>query len=90
MTFRQRVVHIIANERGQTYTSNEFKTNWQRLMNTVIASGVVKERFTFHDLKRKGVSDTKGNKQEASGHRNAAMLNIYDVKSIIVKAAGEK
>lgn len=48
------------------------------------------EHFTFHDLKRKGVTDTKGNKQEASGHRNAAMLNIYDVKPIIVRAAGEK
>jgi hypothetical protein len=45
---------------------------------------------TFHDLKRKGASDTKGTKQEASGHRNSAMLNIYDVKPIIVKAAREK
>jgi len=33
----------------------------------------------FHDLKRKGVSGTIGNKQDASGHRNASMLNIYDV-----------
>jgi hypothetical protein len=46
--------------------------------------------FTFHDLKRKGVTDTDGNKQDASGHRSAAMLNIYNVKPIIVKAAGEK
>ena len=35
--------------------------------------------FTFHDLKRKGIT---GNKQEASGHRNASMLNIYDVKPV--------
>lgn len=52
--------------------------------------GMTYTHFTFHDLKRKGVTDTNGNKQEASGHRNAAMLNIYDVKPIIVKAAGEK
>jgi site-specific recombinase XerD len=52
--------------------------------------GVEYTHFTFHDLKRKGVTDTDGNKQEASGHRSAAMLNIYDVKPIIVKAAGEK
>lgn len=52
--------------------------------------GVNYTHFTFHDLKRKGVTDTEGNKQEASGHRNAAMLNIYDVKPIIVKAAGKK
>ena len=45
--------------------------------------------FTFHDLKRKGVTDTSGNKQEASGHRNASMLNIYDVKPSLVRPAGE-
>lgn len=37
-------------------------------------------RFTFHDLKRKGISDTVGNKLDASGHRTASMLNVYDVK----------
>jgi hypothetical protein len=40
-------------------------------------------------LKRKGVTDTTGNKQEASGHRNASMLNIYDVKPSLVRPAGE-
>jgi len=54
------------------------------------ALGIEYTHFTFHDLKRKGVTDTTGNKQEASGHRTAAMLNIYDVKPAIVKAAGEK
>ena len=37
-------------------------------------------RFTFHDLKRKGLSDTEGIKLDASGHRIASMLNVYDVK----------
>lgn len=54
------------------------------------AMGFDYTHFTLHDLKRKGVTDTQGNKQDASGHRSAAMLNIYDVKPIIVKAAGEK
>jgi len=34
------------------------------------------------------VSDTEGDKLKASGHRNASMLNIYDVKIGIVKPAG--
>lgn len=46
-------------------------------------------RFTFHDLKRKGISDTTGDKLKASGHRTASMLNIYDVKPDIVKPAGK-
>ena len=50
------------------------------------ALGITYNHFTFHDLKRKGATDTTGNKQEAGGHCNAAMLNIYDVKPIVVKA----
>jgi len=46
-------------------------------------------RFTFHDLKRKGVSDTTGAKLDASGHRTASMLNVYDVKIKTVEPAGE-
>ena len=45
--------------------------------------GVNYIHFTFHDLKRKGITDTTGNKQIASGHRNAAMQNIYEVKPIL-------
>ncbi|MEO5350218.1 MAG: hypothetical protein H7836_11295 [Magnetococcus sp. YQC-3] len=41
--------------------------------------------FVFHDLKRKGVSDTTGDKLKASGHRSASMLSVYDVKPDKVK-----
>ena len=51
--------------------------------------GIQLTRFTFHDLKRKGVSDTTGNKQDASGHRNASMLNIYDVRLKTVEPSSE-
>jgi len=47
--------------------------------------GIEFKPFTFHDLKRKGISDTEGDKLKASGHRSAAMLNIYDVKPDKVK-----
>jgi len=43
--------------------------------------------YKFHLLKRKGMSDTEGDKLKASGHRNASMLNIYDVKLDVVKPA---
>lgn len=45
--------------------------------------------FTFHDLKRKGVSDTTGNKLDASGRRTASMMNVYDVKLKTVKPSNE-
>ena len=44
------------------------------------ALGKEYNNFVFHDLKRKGVSDTTGNKLEASGHRSPSQLKIYDVK----------
>jgi len=37
------------------------------------------EPFRFHDLKRKGTTDAKGDKLAASGHKSAAMLTVYDV-----------
>jgi len=47
--------------------------------------GIEYTHFYFHDLKRKGMSDTEGDKLKASGHRNASVLNIYDVKLDVVK-----
>jgi len=53
------------------------------------ALGKEYNHFVFHDLKRKGVPDTTGNKLEASGHRPPSQLKIYDVKPDIVKPAGK-
>jgi integrase len=53
------------------------QTAWQRLMVDWAAAG--RERFTLHDLKAKGITDTKeGDKLAASGHRDPRMLAIYD------------
>ena len=40
------------------------------------AAGV--ECFTFHDLKAKGATDFKGDKQAATGHRALAMVARYN------------
>ena len=52
-------------------------------MHSAIDAGVIttNERFGLHDLKRKGITDTLGtraDKQEASGHKSEAMMDIYD------------
>jgi len=38
------------------------------------------ERFTFQDLKAKGVSDFEGDKKKASGHKSESMVAVYDRK----------
>ena len=42
--------------------------------------GGFKERFTFHDLKAKGVTDFDGDKQKAAGHKSARMAEAYNRK----------
>ena len=75
---------FISERTGDRIQVSSLKTAIGRITNTAQLEadrlGIQWTRFTFHDLKRKGVSDTPGNKQDASGHRNASMLNIYDVK----------
>jgi integrase len=68
------IIYIIANERGQQYTSSGFKTNWQKLMNKALELEAIKERFTFHDLRAKAGSDSESDDEakELLGHTSAA------------------
>jgi integrase len=79
---------IVRGQMGGRLTESGFQTTWQRLMTAAIEKGVIEERFTFHDLKAKGVSDSSGDKQAASGHKTAAMVKVYDRKLTQVKPAG--
>lgn len=86
--YAQDDAYLIRSQRGDKLTEDGFSTLWQRLMVMAETKGL--ERFTFHDLKAKGVSDTKGDKQTASGHRSAAMVDTYNRKLAEVDPAGEK
>jgi len=43
---------------GRPYTVTGFSSIWQRKMKAAIEQGVIKERFTDHDLRAKSASDT--------------------------------
>jgi integrase len=79
--------HLIRGQKGDRLTESGFQTLWQRLM--VHAAELGHTRFTFHDLKAKGITDTTGDKQQASGHKTAAMLNTYDRLPNQVKPSGD-
>lgn len=76
-------IYIIQDEKGQRITESAFKSAWTRLKKLMVINEI--EPFNFHDLKAAGVSDTDGNKQDASGHRDAKMVAIYDRKKKQVK-----
>lgn len=73
-------IYVVHNREGSPYTSQGFKTFWQRLMGEWVALG--HERFTFHDLRAKAVSDVKAKGRLASdltGHRSEATpARVYD------------
>lgn len=69
--------YVITSTSGGRMAESSVQTAWQRAM--VEWEKMGNARFTFHDLKRKGVSDVSGDKLAASGHRSAAMLRVYDV-----------
>jgi len=86
--------HIFISERtGDNLQVSSIKTAKNRIdklaKEKADKQGIEYSHFYFHDLKRKGISDTKGNKLEASGHRDPKMLATYDVLPAVVKPAGE-
>ena len=84
---------IVAADGGELRKSS-LDTAWQRLIKMAIEEQVITadQRFGLHDLKRRGITDTKGTrhaKQEASGHRSAAMMDTYDLSVPLVPHPGD-
>jgi len=72
--------YLFVGEDGEPLTRSGFNTAWQRLMKNAISDGVIpaEMRFGLHGLKHRGVTDTKGDKKIASGHKTDAMVNLYN------------
>ena len=85
---------VLVNASGDRIREGGYHSVWQRFIRNAIAKGIInaEDRFSMHDLKRKGVTDTPGNrkdKQDASGHRSEQMLDVYDKSVPLVKPASE-
>lgn len=53
-----RGMHLFCTRRGSPYTVSGFSSIWQRKMVSAIEKGVLTERFTDQDIRRKAGSDT--------------------------------
>lgn len=72
---------LVRTRRGDRYTGEGFRACWQRMMRKALRLGLLKERFTFHDLRAKSVSDSKSLEEafERAGHTSMAMTRgTYD------------
>lgn len=74
---------LLVNKNGDGYTPNGWGKVWGDAMRKALASGDLQQSFTFHDLKRKGVSDFEGTdteKLDSAGHKDKRTAEIYNVK----------
>lgn len=86
---------LVVAQDGQPLRKSSLNTAWQRLMKNALGKGIItiSQRFSLHDLKRRGVTDTvgtRGQKQLASGHRQESMLETYDLSVPLVPASGSE
>jgi integrase len=77
-------IYVVHTRDGGAYTSQGFKHLWGDLMTAYVAAGG--ERFTFHDLRAKAVTDVieQGRKaSELTGHRNEQTIaRHYDRRAV--------
>lgn len=71
---------VCRTRKGQPYTASGFDSIWQRAMQRALGAGVLKERFTEHDIRAKTLTDAAGLGQDAqklAGHKSRAMTDRY-------------
>jgi integrase len=86
---------LIVTTGGEPITKSGFDSTWQRMITAAIAAGAIAQadRFSLHGLKHRGVTDTtgtRGEKQQASGHRSERMMDVYDHDVPTVQPAGRR
>ncbi|QNR99190.1 integrase [Stenotrophomonas sp. 169] len=72
--------YLFVSEGGERLTEDGWQTAWGRMMRNAVKDGILSQddRFGLHSLKHRGVTDTKGDKKEASGHKTDAMMHVYE------------
>lgn len=72
--------NLICNRRGNQYSPYGFRSIFVRLQQRAIKQSIIKERFTFHDIRAKGATDAADdgkNPQKLLGHRTAKQTQDY-------------
>ena len=72
---------LVTTDKGTQIRGNAFSKQFKILVDK---SGV--EPFTFHDLKRRGVTNFDGDKKDAGGWQSEAMVRTYDMSKLKAKA----
>lgn len=92
--FRADQRFLIVSSTGGQLSKSGLDTAFQRLIVQAIEKKILTEdqRFGMHDFKRKGITDTVGtraDKQQASGHKDESMMDVYDFSVPTVNPSSE-
>jgi integrase len=74
-------LYVVRTRTGLPFSPEGMRTSWQRVMNQAMLSGLIKTRYTFHDLRAKSASDSRTIEQayERLGHQSMGITrSIYD------------
>jgi len=83
-----RGLHLFCNRKGQPYSSEGFSCLWQKAINKAIQQDLIKERFTFQDIRAKAASDSEDAEYASKllGHANSAITKkVYMRKRQLIK-----
>lgn len=87
-------IFVINKTGGGKLTADGLRSAWRRAMDKIAVEYPDIERtFTFHDIKAKGISDFEGtisDKQQFSGHKTLAQVNVYDRRTAVVPTIGSR
>lgn len=89
LQLRPEARYLFLSEDGEPLTKDGLDSAWRRLIKAAMRDGVItdEQRFSLHDLKRKGGTATAGNvadKQTALGV-SPAMMKVYYLSVPLVK-----
>ena len=74
--------YLIHNQGGGSISKPSLDSMWRRVWLKASAYGACPKRFTFHDLKAKGVTD---HPQKEGGHKSSKMKAVYDRENRLEK-----
>ena len=80
---------VVINTQGERLKASAYHSSWQRFITSCIDQGIItpEERFSMHDLKRKGITDTT--EINAGEHLDERMKGVYDKSIRTVKPASD-
>lgn len=77
----QPTMFVIHTRTGTPMTESGLNAHWREAWNRVVKNHPDLAKFTFHDLKAKGISDYEGGDKRAfSGHKTERQVASYDRK----------